>query len=53
MDIINTIGAIITSPGPGGVIVIFVISLAATVYFFLTRWVINAGQEKSDYDVFN
>ncbi len=53
MEIIETIGAIFTSPGPGGVIVFFVISLAATVYFFLTRWIINAGQEKSDYDLFN
>lgn len=34
--------------GPGGVVVFFVILVAATVYFLLTRWILAGGKGKQD-----
>ena len=37
-----------TSPGPGGMVVVFVMVLAATVYFLLTRWIILGGEDDNE-----
>ncbi|MDH3943411.1 MAG: hypothetical protein OEV06_04895 [Anaerolineae bacterium] len=51
MSIGEWISAFFTVSGPGGIVVLFVIGLAALVYFWLTRWIITGGEEqKSDYD---
>lgn len=51
MGIGEIISTIITTGGPGGIIVILVMGLAATVYFWLTRWILTGGKtEESDYD---
>ncbi|MEI6291778.1 MAG: hypothetical protein WCP19_15260 [Chloroflexota bacterium] len=34
----------ITTPGPGGVVVISIVTIAALVYFFLVRWIIRGGE---------
>ena len=44
MSISEILGALFTSDGPGGIIVIFVVGLAALVYFWITRWIIQ-GEE--------
>jgi hypothetical protein len=45
MNIGETINSFFTSAGPGGVGVIGVISLAATIYFALTRWILKGGED--------
>jgi hypothetical protein len=39
------ISMIFKSPGPGGAIVLIVISLAAITYYFLTRWILFGGEQ--------
>lgn len=52
MSIVEMISSFFTAPGPGGIVIIFVIGLAATVYFWLTRWIIKGGESEKhqDYD---
>jgi hypothetical protein len=48
MDIGELITYIFTGHGPGGVIVMIVVGLAAGIYFWLTRWILKGGEEDSD-----
>ena len=43
-----SIGQFFISPGPGGVVVLFVILVAGTIYFFLTRWILAGGKDEKD-----
>lgn len=47
MSIGEFIADLFTTPGPGGVVVLVVVTLAATVYFRLTRWILQGGEEKT------
>jgi hypothetical protein len=38
------IGAFFTTAGPGGVFVVLVIVVAATIYFLLTRWILHGAE---------
>lgn len=40
--------AFFTTPGLGGVVVITVIVLAATIYVLLTRWILKGGETEED-----
>ncbi|GAB4280497.1 MAG: hypothetical protein Kow0080_33420 [Candidatus Promineifilaceae bacterium] len=40
--------AFVNTPGIGGIVVMSVIIIAITVYVFLTRWIIQGGQEESE-----
>lgn len=44
MRINELISAFFTSAGPGGVVVITVIGLAASIYILLTRWILRGGE---------
>lgn len=46
------VGLFFTTPGIGGLVVIIVIGLAATVYIGLTRWILQGGQKNDDFDHF-
>ena len=48
MSIAELIGSFFTAPGPGGLVVIFVICLAAVVYTWLTRWIVRGGEEENE-----
>ena len=48
MSIGEAIRAFFTSAGPGGMVVITVIGLAATVYFLLTRWILRGGEQHEE-----
>ncbi len=48
MPINDLIGAFFTNNGPGGIVVLAVIVLAATIYYMLTRWILEGGKEKQD-----
>jgi len=50
MSIGEVIKAFFTSDGPGGMVVITVIGLAATVYFTLTRWILRGGSNMPKQD---
>lgn len=52
MDIGALIGNLLTSSGPGGIIVLLTIGAAATIYFWLTRWILLGNQEDEDENVF-
>lgn len=41
------ISAFFTSPGPGGVVVISVMALAAAIYYFLTRWILGDKEDNN------
>jgi len=45
------ISAFFTSSGPGGVVVITVVGLAAGIYFWLIRWILRGSEpeEKERY----
>ena len=43
-----SIGQFFVTPGPGGVVVLFVILVAATIYFLLTRWILAGGKDEED-----
>lgn len=47
MSITELLAALFTSSGPGGVVVIVVIGLAAIIYFWLTRWILQGGKEEN------
>ena len=40
------ISAIFTTPGIGGIIATTVLLSAAVIYFSLTRWILQGGQEE-------
>jgi len=40
------IGWVFTTPGIGGIIVAIVLLSAAAVYFRLTRWILQGGEEE-------
>jgi hypothetical protein len=44
MHITELISAFFTSSGPGGVVILTVVSLAAGIYFWLTRWILRGGE---------
>lgn len=44
MRIAELISAFFTSSGPGGVVIITVVSLAAGIYIWLTRWILRGGE---------
>ena len=44
MAIGELIGTFFTAPGPGGVVVVVVLGLAATIYVLLTRWILRGGE---------
>jgi len=46
MNIGNLVALFFTSPGPGGVVVIVVIAVAAIFYVWLTRWILKGGEGK-------
>jgi F0F1-type ATP synthase assembly protein I len=48
MSIGNVIEAFFTAAGPGGMVVMTVIGLAATVYFLLTRWILRGGEQDAE-----
>lgn len=50
MPISDFIRSFFTSSGPGGVVVVSVIVLAATIYYLLTRWILEGGREEQDRD---
>lgn len=45
MEIGKLIASLFTSAGPGGVVVILVIGVASAVYFWLTRWIVQGGED--------
>ena len=45
MDLIS---AFFRSPGPGGIVVVLVIVLASSTYFYLTRWILKGGEDEDD-----
>ena len=44
MNIGQMVLAFFTTPGPGGMVVLSVVTVAAVVYFFLIRWIMAGGQ---------
>lgn len=46
MQISELVALFFTSAGPGGIVVIFVMGLAATVYFWLTSWIIKGDKNE-------
>jgi len=48
MDIGSLVNSLFTSSGPGGIIIFSVITTAALVYFWLTRWIILGNEEDED-----
>ncbi len=53
MQITELISAFFTSDGPGGMVIIVVVGLAAGIYFLLIRWILRGGgPEKERKDRF-
>jgi hypothetical protein len=48
MHIGEWIAAFFTSAGPGGVVVVVVIGLAAGIYVWLTRWILRGGEQAEE-----
>lgn len=48
LRITELISAFFTSSGPGGVVIIVVVSLAAGIYFLLVRWILRGGKPEKD-----
>jgi hypothetical protein len=48
MRITELISAFFTSSGPGGVVIITVVSLAAGIYFSLIRWILIGGEHDKE-----
>lgn len=46
MTVSEVISKLFTSSGPGGVVVMAVISVAAVIYFQLTRWILDGGKDE-------
>jgi len=43
MHITELISSFFTSTGPGGIMILLVVSLAAGTYFSLIRWILRGG----------
>ena len=52
MTISELIGDFFNSSGPGGIVVVSVILTAATIYYLLTRWILDGGKEEQDRNRF-
>ena len=48
MQITRLISAFFTSDGPGGVVIISVVGLAAGIYFLLVRWILLGSRPKKE-----
>ena len=48
MRITELISAFFTSSGPGGVVIITVVGLAAGIYFSLIRWILRGGEPEKE-----
>ncbi|MDP1714367.1 MAG: hypothetical protein Q8L41_06425 [Anaerolineales bacterium] len=40
--------AFVNTPGIGGIVAISVITTAAVIYFFLTRWILYGNKEEEE-----
>ena len=49
MNVGELAASFFTSPGPGGLVVIVVIALAALFYIRLTRWILQDTEEKDPH----
>ena len=47
MSISELIGSFFTNSSPGGVVVIVVFLAASFIYYRLTRWILNGGEEEN------
>jgi hypothetical protein len=47
MDIGNLVALFFNTPGPGGVVIVVVLSSACLVYWRLTRWILAGGSKES------
>jgi hypothetical protein len=45
MDIGALVHTFFNNAGPGGIVVLLVVGVACTVYYFLTRWIVMAGKQ--------
>jgi hypothetical protein len=45
MDIGALVHTFFNNAGPGGIVVLLVVGVACTVYYFLTRWIVTAGKQ--------
>jgi len=45
MDIGGLVHAFFNNAGPGGVLALIIVGGACTTYYFLTRWVLSAGNK--------
>lgn len=45
MDIGGVVHAFFNNAGPGGVVVLLVVGGACALYYFLTRWIMEAGKQ--------
>lgn len=48
MQITELISFFFTSDGPGGMVVIAVVGLAAGIYFLLVRWILRGGRPEKE-----
>ncbi len=46
MNIGNLVYSFFNTPGPGGILILTIVSVAAIVYFFLIRWIMAGGKEE-------
>ena len=44
MNIGQLVFSFFNTPGPGGIVILTVVTLAAIIYFFLIRWIMAGGQ---------
>ena len=44
MNIGQLISSFFTTPGPGGIVILAVVTIAAVIYYFLIRWIMAGGQ---------
>jgi len=49
MNISDLITKFFTSTGPGGGMILFVVTLAASIYFFMIRWILRGGDEPEEH----
>ena len=45
MDIGAVVHAFFDNAGPGGMFALLVVGTACTIYYFLTRWIVAAGEK--------
>ncbi len=49
MTVGELVASFFTSPGPGGVVVIVLMAVAALVYIRITRWILQGTEEKDPH----